>query len=116
MTSDAFTPAAFATSALIFSAISMPSALQVLAFPLLHTAACAIPSLTSLSAIAPREAEESAAPSPQEAVRRALHAELPHEREAETVCAQTDANGNVLREESYLRTVYRAFALGDGFA
>ena len=27
-----------------------------------------------------------------------------------------DANGNVLRGMSYLRTVYSAFALGDGFA
>ena len=26
-----------------------------------------------------------------------------------------DANGNVLARESYLRTVYRAFSLGDGF-
>lgn len=26
-----------------------------------------------------------------------------------------DANGNVLAHESYLRTVYRAFSLGDGF-
>ena len=29
---------------------------------------------------------------------------------------KTDANGNVLRGMSYLRTVYSAFALGDGFA
>ena len=30
---------------------------------------------------------------------------------------QTDANGNVLRQgSSYMRTVYQAFALGDGFA
>lgn len=27
-----------------------------------------------------------------------------------------DANGNVLSAQSYLRTVYRAFALSDGFA
>lgn len=30
--------------------------------------------------------------------------------------AHSDANGNVLRGASYLRTVYQAFALGDGFA
>jgi len=29
---------------------------------------------------------------------------------------QTDANGNVLLQQSYMRTVYQAFALGDGFA
>ena len=27
-----------------------------------------------------------------------------------------DANGNLLREVSYMRSVYQAFALGDGFA
>lgn len=30
--------------------------------------------------------------------------------------AARDANGNVLRAPSYLRAVYQAFALGDGFA
>lgn len=30
--------------------------------------------------------------------------------------SRRDANGNVLRGASYLRTVYQAFALGDGFA
>lgn len=29
---------------------------------------------------------------------------------------QTDANGNVLRQTSYMRAVYQVFALGDGFA
>ncbi len=29
---------------------------------------------------------------------------------------QTDANGNILRQASYMRAVYQAFALGDGFA
>ena len=29
---------------------------------------------------------------------------------------QTDANGNILRQTSYMRAVYQAFALGDGFA
>ena len=33
---------------------------------------------------------------------------------ARTVCC--DANGNILSAQSYLRTVYRAFALSDGFA
>lgn len=28
----------------------------------------------------------------------------------------TDSNGNVLRRVSYMRAVYQAFALGDGFA
>lgn len=31
------------------------------------------------------------------------------------VVLRTDANGNVLGHRSYLHTVYRAFALGDGF-
>lgn len=30
--------------------------------------------------------------------------------------ALSDANGNVLASRTYLRTVYQAFALGDGFA
>lgn len=30
--------------------------------------------------------------------------------------ALCDANGNVLREQTYLHAVYQAFALGDGFA
>lgn len=29
---------------------------------------------------------------------------------------QTDANGNILRQTSYMRAVYQVFALGDGFA
>ena len=33
---------------------------------------------------------------------------------ARVVCC--DANGNILSAQSYLRTVYRAFALSDGFA
>lgn len=33
---------------------------------------------------------------------------------ARAVCC--DANGNILSAQSYLRTVYRAFALSDGFA
>lgn len=33
---------------------------------------------------------------------------------ARAVCC--DANGNILSGQSYLRTVYRAFALSDGFA
>lgn len=33
-----------------------------------------------------------------------------------SVVLRTDANGNVLGHRSYLHTVYRAFALGDGFA
>lgn len=28
---------------------------------------------------------------------------------------QADANGNILGEKSYMRTVYQTFALGDGF-
>lgn len=37
-------------------------------------------------------------------------------RRAPVNAARSDANGNVLRGASYLRTVYQAFALGDGFA
>lgn len=74
------------------------------------------PALSTLSAVIPRDAEQSTAPSEQEAVRRVPQAAALQERDAGVVCAQTDANGNVLRGESYLRTVYRAFALGDGFA
>lgn len=37
-------------------------------------------------------------------------------REISCSIPQTDANGNVLRRASYMRTVYQAFALGDGFA
>lgn len=37
-------------------------------------------------------------------------------RRAPVSAARSDANGNVLRGASYLRTVYQAFALGDGFA
>ncbi len=29
---------------------------------------------------------------------------------------QTDANGNILRNASYMRAVYQVFVLGDGFA
>ncbi|MBR3796775.1 MAG: hypothetical protein IKK34_12240 [Clostridia bacterium] len=36
-----------------------------------------------------------------------------HERPDASVCS--DANGNVLRQETYLHAVYQAFSLGDGF-
>ncbi len=37
-------------------------------------------------------------------------------RVRETLLQRSDANGRVLRGRSYLREVYEAFALGDGFA
>ena len=37
-----------------------------------------------------------------------------HDEPDTSVCS--DANGNVLRQETYLRAVYQAFSLGDGFA
>ena len=36
--------------------------------------------------------------------------------ETDHIDVQTDANGNVLIASSYMRSVYQAFALGDGFA
>lgn len=76
----------------------------------------ALPALSRLSAVAPREAEQSAAPSAGETIRRTPMTGVLPQHAAWASRAQTDANGNVLRAESYLRTVYRAFALGDGFA
>ena len=63
-----------------------------------------------------RQDEPDTAASAQTPVRRG-------ERAVQTVslCASAapalrcDANGNVLTRESYLRAVYRAFSLGDGF-
>lgn len=37
------------------------------------------------------------------------------ERPIQTALAECDANGNVLKGQSYLHAVYQAFALGDGF-
>ena len=76
----------------------------------------AMPALVSLSAPTAREAPESVSASFQESLRRAPEGETPQEQPVCTPRALTDANGNVLRARSYLRTVYSAFALGDGFA
>lgn len=75
-----------------------------------------LPARVVLTAPAPREAAESAFASCMEALRRAPEGEAPQAQTIGTPRAQTDANGNVLRGMSYLRTVYSAFALGDGFA
>lgn len=75
-----------------------------------------LPAVVSLTAPAAREASESVFASGQESLRRAPEGEAPQEQPACAPRALTDANGNVLRGMSYLRTVYSAFALGDGFA
>ena len=75
-----------------------------------------LPARAVLTAPAPREAAESALASCQETLRRAPEGEAPQVQAISAPRAQTDANGNVLRGRSYLRTVYSAFALGDGFA
>lgn len=75
-----------------------------------------LPALVSLTAPAAREAVESVSAASQESLRRAPEGEVPPEQPASAPRALTDANGNVLRGMSYLRTVYSAFALGDGFA
>ena len=75
-----------------------------------------LPSLVSLTAPVAREAVESVSAASQESLRRIPEGEAPQEQPACVPRALTDANGNVLRERSYLRTVYSAFALGDGFA
>ena len=41
-------------------------------------------------------------------------ASMIHDEPDTYVCS--DANGNVLRRQTYLRAVYQAFSLGDGFA
>lgn len=75
-----------------------------------------LPALVSLTAPAAREAVESVSAASQKSLRRAPEGEAPQEQPASAPRALTDANGNVLRGMSYLRTVYSAFALGDGFA
>ncbi len=67
----------------------------------------------------------AAAPAPQrERAFKAAHPEcqnaarVPSTQEMREVphAPNRDANGNVLRGAPYLRTVYQAFSLGDGFA
>lgn len=66
------------------------------------------------------------APARQDGPDIAEDAQTPERRwervvQAASLCASAapalhcDANGNVLTRESYLRAVYRAFSLGDGF-
>lgn len=62
------------------------------------------------------ESVVGASPAGAEGLRRAAQEAVRRESAACPPVALTDANGNVLRGESYLRTVYSAFALGDGFA
>ena len=75
-----------------------------------------LPALVSLTAPTVREAVEGALDFCQESLRRMPWSEQPQAQTAGAPRTQTDANGNVLRARSYLRTVYSAFALGDGFA
>lgn len=70
-----------------------------------------------VSAPAPGVQTDGAAVREQQDERQAqaVHASV-HLGLDRTVVLRTDANGNVLGHRSYLHTVYRAFALGDGFA
>ena len=65
------------------------------------------------SAPAPRM-ESSCATRSGEAINR-LHAAPAPGHQALTHRVQSDANGNVIASGSYMRTVYRAFVLDDGF-
>ena len=44
---------------------------------------------------------------------QSMAASMIHDEPDTYVCS--DANGNVLRRQTYLRAVYQAFSLGDGF-
>lgn len=75
-----------------------------------------LPVRVSLTAPAAREAVEGALDFCQESLRRMPGSEQPQVQTVGAPRTQTDANGNVLRARSYLRTVYSAFVLSDGFA
>lgn len=66
-----------------------------------------------VSAPAP-QAETGTAHPREHSVQRRASAPAPENRILNTL-AVCDANGNVLEGQSYLRAVYQAFALGDGF-
>ena len=66
-----------------------------------------------VSAPAP-QAETGTAHQREQVAQRHAQAPAPENRIL-NILAQCDANGNVLESLSYLRTVYQAFALGDGF-
>ena len=66
-----------------------------------------------VSAPAPK-AETGTAHQREHIVQRHAQAPAPENRVL-NILAQCDANGNVLKGRSYLRAVYQAFALGDGF-
>lgn len=66
-----------------------------------------------VSAPAPRAETEAAKPHEQLVQRRAA-APAPEGPILNTL-AMCDANGNVLKGRTYMRAVYQAFVLGDGF-
>lgn len=66
-----------------------------------------------VSAPAPK-AETGSTHQREQSVQRRVQTPAP-ERRLLNLLAECDANGNVLKERTYLRAVYQAFALGDAF-
>lgn len=72
----------------------------------LHSALCSVTAQHEQTGCAPvRESADK---------EQTAAAAIIHNKPDISVCS--DANGNVLRQETYLHAVYQAFSLGDGFA
>ena len=69
----------------------------------------------ALSSI-PAQTAETVSPMRRAAVQQRVHTAPAPDRQALKSLVQSDANGNVLGQRSYMHEVYHVFSLGDGFA
>ena len=67
-----------------------------------------------LSSPVERHAETGCAPGRSQSTQRVQINPAPENRSLQRI-ALCDANGNVIGEKTYMRAVYQAFVLGDGF-
>lgn len=65
---------------------------------------------------APAQRAETGCASVRDHADKAVVSAVPVIQNKPDTAVCSDANGNVLRQETYLRAVYQAFSLGDGFA